>query len=179
MAQMNGKEVKEHIKKILESRGPSLPVHIAKATTMSSLFASAFLSELASEGIVKISYMKVGGSPLYYLPGQEAKLENFFNFLSPKEREAVVLLKEKGILDDEAQHPAIRVALRSLKDFALAFKKGDKLLWRYFLVNEMEAKTFQSEKVEKVEEKKDEMAEEKKMKIAEIENKKDEGQFFK
>ena len=165
MVQMNGKEVKEQIKRTIGSRGPSLPVHIAKAISMSSLFASAFLSELASEGIVKISHMKVGGSPLYFLPGQEEKLENFINFLSPKEREAFELLKSKGILEDEKQHPAIRVALRSLKDFAFAFKKGDKLFWRYFLANEETAKNLQVEKaeikqeekmIEKIEEKKEE-----------------------
>jgi len=148
MAQMNGKEVKEQIKRTIDSRGPSLPVHIAKAISMSSLFASAFLSELASEGIIKISHMKVGGSPLYFLPGQEEKLANFIKFLSPKEREAFELLKLKSILEDEKQHPAIRVALRALKDFAFAFKKGDKLFWRYFLAGEEEAKTFPVEKIE-------------------------------
>jgi len=148
MTQMNGKEVKEQIKRTIESRGPSLPVHIAKAINMSSLFASAFLSELASEGIIKISHMKVGGSPLYFLPGQEEKLENFIKFLSPKEREAFELLKLNGILEDEKQHPAIRVALRSLKDFAFAFKKGERLFWRYFLVNEEETRKVHVEKIE-------------------------------
>jgi len=177
MAQMNGKEVKEQIKRTLESRGPSLPVHIAKAISMSSLFASAFLSELSSEGIVKISHMKVGGSPLYFLPGQEDKLVNFIKFISPKEREAFELLRSKSILEDEKQHPAIRVALRALKDFALAFKKGDKLFWRYFLANEKEAKNLRVENiqagaeervVEKIEEKKIEQ------KIEPIEIKKEE-----
>jgi len=167
MVQMNGKEVKDQIKRTLESRGPSLPVHIAKVIGMSSLFASAFLSELSSEGIVKISHMKVGGSPLYFLPGQERKLENFFNFLSSKEREAVNLLKDKKILNDEKQEPAIRVALRSLKDFASAFKKGDKLYWRYFLASEEETKNLTVEKEihsevveeKKIEEKKEEQQE--------------------
>jgi len=169
MAQMNGKEVKEHIKRTIESRGPSLPVHIAKAIGMSSLFASAFLSELASEGAIKISHMKVGGSPLYFLPGQEAKLENFFNFLSSKEREAVNLIKEKRILDDEKQEPAIRVALRSLKDFAFAFKKGEKLFWRYFLVNEDEVKRVHVEKIEiKPEEKEEKKVEEKREQEVEV-----------
>jgi len=148
MAQMNGKEVKEQIKRTISIRGPSLPVHIAKAISMSSLFASAFLSELSSEGIVKISHMKVGGSPLYFLPDQQEKLVNFTKFLSPKEREAFEVLKLKGILEDEKQHPAIRVALRDLKDFAFAFKKGDKLFWRYFLSNEEEAKNLCVEKIE-------------------------------
>ena len=162
MAQMNGKEVKEQIKRTLDSRGPSLPVHIAKAIGMSSLFASAFLSELSSEGIVKISHMKVGGSPLYFLPGQEERLEKFTNFLSPKEREAFELLKLRGILEDEKQHPAIRVALRALKDFAIAFKKGEKLFWRYFLFNSDEPINVSVDKIQPIQEKPLEKPQEKK-----------------
>jgi len=60
-------------------------------------------------------------------------LENFISYLSPKEREACELLKEKRFLNDSEQHPAIRVALRSLKDFAIQIRNSDRLFWRYFL----------------------------------------------
>lgn len=80
--------------------------------------------------------MKVGGSPLYYTKAQEAMLENFFQYLNQKENEAVNLLKEKGFLIDSEQHPAIRVALRGLKDFAFPINRNGIIVWRYFLVNE-------------------------------------------
>lgn len=137
--QLNGKEVKQKIFKYLEEKGPELPVHIAKHISMNTLFASAFLSEMASEGTVKISDMKVGGSPLYFTQSRIALLENFTKFLNEKEREAWALLKEKGILSDEDQHPAIRVALRGLKDFAILNEKDGRKTWRYFLAEPKKA----------------------------------------
>jgi hypothetical protein len=145
MQQLNGKEVKEKILKYLLEKGPELPVHIAKHMSMNSIFASAFLSEMAGEGMIKISDMKVGGSPVYYPPSKIALLENYINSLGGKEKEACLLLKEKKILEDSGQTPAIRVALRGLKDFAFPFKKDNRAFWRYFLVSEEEVKTMLEE----------------------------------
>lgn len=130
--QINAKDVKEKILKFLRERGPCLPVHVAKHIELNSIFTSAFLSELASEGAIRISDMKVGGSPLYFTPDKIDLLENFVNHLGPKEREACLLLKSNGILQDAAQTPVIRVALRSLKDFAVPIKKEGKIIWEYF-----------------------------------------------
>lgn len=137
--QINAKEVKKKLYDFLEMVGPSLPVHVAKHLQMNTLFASAFLSEMSSEGTVKISNMKVGGSPLYYIPAKESMLENFIKSLDPKDKETCTLLKEKSILEDSIQTPLIRVSLRSLKDFAFPFKHGERIYWRYFLVSELEA----------------------------------------
>jgi len=133
-------EIKERIISALKSKGPSLPVHIAGEIKSSILFSSAFLSELVSENKIKISNMKVGGSPLYFLAGQEPSLEKFPQYLRSKEKEAFLLLKEKKFLKDKDQSPAIRVALREIKDFALPFKSGEEIIWRYFLVPESEFK---------------------------------------
>lgn len=133
-------EIRNKILSTLRSRGPSLPVHIAKATELSMLFASAFLSELLSEKKIKISNMKVGSSPIYFLPGQEHSLENFSQYLTSKEKEAFILLKEKNILEDKNQEPAIRIALRAIKDFAIPFKTNEKIFWRYFKVPATELK---------------------------------------
>ncbi len=149
--QINGKEVKEKIFQYLEEKGPSLPIPVAKHIGMNTLFVSAFLSEMASDGMIKISSMKVGGSPLYYSPNRINMLENFTKFLGGKEIEACNLLKEKGILNDEEQHPAIRVALRSLKDFAVSFKNDDKTFWRYFIISEEEVRKKFEEKQNKKE----------------------------
>lgn len=124
-------EMQKRILEFLEVNGPSLPIHIAKETSISQLFAGAYLSELVSRGQIKISKMKVGNSPLYFLEGQEAQLEKFMGYLAGKEREACLLLKKHGILADESQLPAIRVALRSLKDFAVPFQQRGKIFWRY------------------------------------------------
>ena len=131
-------QLKEKIISILRTRGPSLPVHVAKETGLSMLFASAFLSELFSEKKIKISDMKIGSSPIYFIPGQESKLENFSHHLKSKEKDAFELLKERKFLKDREQEPAIRVALRAIKDFAIPFKKEEEIYWRYFAISQEE-----------------------------------------
>ncbi len=128
----------EKIIEVIKRRGPSLPIQISKEVGLSSLFVSAFLSELAGEKRVKISHLKVGGSPLYFLEGQEEQLEKSYNYLHPREVEAFLLLKEKKILKDTEQKPAIRIALRSIRDFAIGFKKDEEIFWRYALTPESE-----------------------------------------
>ena len=133
-------EIKEKIILVFKKRGPSLPVHVAKETGLNILFASAFLSELLNEKKIKISNMRVGNSPIYFVSGQEIMLEKFSEYLKSKEKEAFLLLRQKKFLKDSEQEPAIRVALRAIKDFALPFKKNEEIYWRYFIVPEMELK---------------------------------------
>ena len=139
---MEVKETAEKIIKILKENGPSLPIRLSKELGISSLFISAFLSELADEKRIKISNLKVGGSPLYFLNGQEEKLESFYKYLHPKEAEAFLLLKKNKILKDSEQAPAIRVALRSIRDFAIGFKKNEEIYWKYVLVPKEEAENI-------------------------------------
>jgi hypothetical protein len=129
-------QTKERIISILRTKGPSLPVHIARELDMSILFASAFLSELVSEKKIKVSDMKVGSSPLYLIPGQEFMLEKFAEYLKSREKEAFLLLKDKKFLKDNKQEPAIKVALRQIKDYAIPFKDAGEIYWRYFKTRE-------------------------------------------
>lgn len=136
----NPRDIKEKIVSYVKSRGPSLPVHIAKEIGLSILFTSAFLSELISEQRLKMSSLRIGSSPLYFISGQEKMLENFWQSLKSKEKEAFLILKEKKFLVDREQNPAIRVALRELKDFAAYFENGEDIIWRYFTIPEAEFK---------------------------------------
>ncbi len=129
-------QIKERIISLIQNNGPSLPVQIANNTGLSILFASAFLSELFGDKTIKMSHLRVGSSPLYFLHGQEPQLEKFSQYLKSKEKEAFLILQEKKILKDSEQHPAIRVALREIKDFAFSFEKNGEIYWRYFLVEE-------------------------------------------
>ncbi len=129
--------IKNKIVNFLENNGPSLPIHISKNIDSSYLFTSAFLSELLSEKRIKTTTMKVGSSSVFYIPGQEAQLEKFAQqFLKSKEKEAYELLNKKRFLEDSEQQPAIRVALRAIKDFAIPIEKEGRILWRYFIVDE-------------------------------------------
>lgn len=148
-------QTRERIISFIRLRGPSLPVQIAKETGLSILFASAFLSELYGEKEIKISNLRVGSSPLYFIPGQEPQLENFSNYLKSKEKEAFLILKEKKILKDSDLQPAIRVALREIKDFAIPFEKNNEIFWRYFLrpeLSEIEITKIEEVQIEEKEE---------------------------
>lgn len=172
MSMQDVAEIKEKMLLTFKSRGPCLPVEIAKETGLSILFASAFLSEFLSEKKIKISYMKVGSSPLYFLSGQEPMLAKYSNYLNSKEKDAFILLKEKKLLKDKNQEPSIRVALREIKDFAIPFRKDEEIYWRYFIFSEEEVRNlFENKKVEVVE--KEETIEKKELKIEkQVENKK-------
>ncbi len=178
---------KNKILEILKQRGPCLPVHIASSIGIDMLFASAFLSELASSKDVKISSLKVGGSPLYFLPGQEEQLDKFSDNLPGKEKEAFNLLKDKKVLKDEEQEPSIRVALRNLKDFANYFWENDnnerKLYWFFYNLDEDKAKQIigkksgtktQSRITPKIEEEKNNKKEIKEKPLLEIKERKPE-----
>lgn len=138
MPQQDTSQLKERIISIIRTKGPTIPSAIASEIQTSILFASAFLSELLSEKKLKTSHMRFGSSPIYFIPGQEFQLEKFSHHLKSKEKDAFILLKEKKFLKDINQEPAIRVALRSIRDFAVPFKKGDEIFWRYFTIPESE-----------------------------------------
>lgn len=149
---IKAEEVRQKIISILQRRGPGLPIQIAKEVGMNSLFISAFLSEMVDDKKIRVSSLKVGGSPLYFLDGQESQLENFSHYLHPKEAEAFELIKKNRILKDSEQEPAIRVALRAVKDFAFSFKNDDEVYWRYLSVQEPEIiQIFNSKPIQKKE----------------------------
>ena len=124
-------EKKEKIISFLKTNGPSLPVRIAKAIEMDPVFASAITSELINSRQIKTSHIKIGSSPLYLLQGQEEKLEECTDNLKPIEKSTFLKLKENKLIVDEKEEPAIRVALRNIKDFAIPFKFQEKIMWKY------------------------------------------------
>jgi len=132
---INVEEKKAKIIELINSRGPMLPIQVARGIELSTLFASAIMSEMISEKAIKTSNLKVGSSPLYYLGGQENMLENFINYLGGKEKEVFMLLKRKGVLEDEKLEPAHRVAIRDIKDFAIPLQASiddkEKIFWRF------------------------------------------------
>jgi len=135
---------KERIISTINLKGPSFPTRISRDVNISPLFVSALLAELVSEKKLKLSNMKVGSSPIYLLPGQEQQLESFSEYLNTREKEAFNILKENEILEDQAQIPPIRVALRAIKDFGIPVTvkiNGEtRLFWKFFLISNDTAK---------------------------------------
>ncbi len=137
-------QTKERILDVIKQRGPELPVRVAGTIGQNNIFTAAFMSELVGEQKLKLSNMRVGGSPLYYIQGQEEQLQKYIEYLNHKEKEAFKLLKQSEILEDSNQEPAIRVALRSIKDFAIPIKiidnNQEKIFWRIHTLSNEKAK---------------------------------------
>lgn len=142
---------RQEVMKVMRVKGPVLPVHIAKAFETSILFASAMLSDLVSVKLAKVSSVKIGGSPLYYLPEQKERLQEFAKHLKPKEKEAYELLKKEKVLKDAEQAPGIRVALRNIKDFSwplqVSVNSNKEIFWKWYLISNEEAGDMIKEKL--------------------------------
>lgn len=132
------KDQKEVALSFVKANGPVLPVKISKAIDTNILMASAVLSELVSDKKVLLTHMNIGTSPLYYINGQEPKLQMLEKYISGKRKDAYFALKEGRVLRDDKLEPAIRVALRELKDFAKPLQvkvNGNQyLFWKWYLV---------------------------------------------
>ncbi len=122
----------------LSKTSPLQPTSLGKLLSTNSLFASAMLSEMTGKGLLKVSNLKVGSSPLYYAADHPEHLLNFIVYLNEKERRVAELLKEKGVLRDTSLDPLQRVCVRSIKDFAkqLDVSMGDskEVFWKWFLL---------------------------------------------
>lgn len=136
---------RDDVLNFIKYNGPVLPVQIAKHINTNILFSSAILSELVARKILKITHASIGGSPLYYLPGQEDQMDaKLSTSLSGREKEAYQLLKDKKVLREVDMEPWQRVAVKSLKDFSVQLNvniDGElSSFWKHQLVSDEEAK---------------------------------------
>ena len=148
---INMQELKFKVIEYLRLRGPSLPVQISKQINSNILFAGAVLSELVATQKIKISHAKIGGSPVYYFPGQESRLTILYSHLHERERRAYDLLKEKKVLRDRILEPWQRVALRDLKDFAYSLQVNNEIFWKWYLLQDNEINDLIKDYLEKEE----------------------------
>jgi len=135
--------VQDQILQFLKTTGPTLPTKVAKIIQSEVLIASAHLADLVSQGKAKLSHLKIGGSPLYYLPGQEDQLYSFApGNLNPKDLAVLEELRVNKILRETALELLPRVALRELKDFAIPltvrFQDQSELFWKWYLASDEE-----------------------------------------
>ncbi len=144
-------ETRDKILEIVKAKGPVLPVQISKEIGSNILMASAHLAELTASKRLKISTIKVGGSPLYYLPGQESILQKFTSNMNDKEKKAFDLLNQNRVLRDSEQEPVVRVALREIKDFAfplnVTHNNNKEIFWKWYLTPNEEAEGIIKEKL--------------------------------
>jgi len=136
---------RDDVLNFIKYNGPVLPVQIAKHINTNILFSSAILSELVARKILKITHASIGGSPLYYLPGQEELMDTrLCTALHGREKEAYQLLKDKKVLWEKEMEPWQRVAVKDLKDFSVQImvnQEGNvEAFWKHSLVSDDEAK---------------------------------------
>jgi len=142
----NIEELKKKVLDFVRLNGPILPVQLSKVLNKDLIYTSAILSSLVASGYLKITNVKIGGSPLYYITGQEYKLQRLNKYLKDREQEAFELLKNNKVLRESELQPVQRVALREIKDFAVQIlaKDNDKeeIFWKWFLLPDQEAKSI-------------------------------------
>ena len=132
-------DAREKILSFIQQNGPSVPTAIAKQLESNSFFASAYLSEIKEQGKIRISSLKLGGSPLYYIPGQEEQLQRFADNLGEKEKRIYDMLNERKVLKDSTLVPVFRAAIRAIKDFAFGFSINNEIFWRWHSLPSNEA----------------------------------------
>lgn len=148
--------------------GPLLPNTVAKALSTNGILAGAMLSEMVAKGLLKTSTLKIGGSPLYYVPGKEEQLLAHATHLNEKDKRTLALLQEHKVLREKDCDPLVRVSLSLIKDFSkpltVEHEEGQETFYKYFLCSDAEAKEIikanlesrtkeQSEQTEKIEQK--------------------------
>lgn len=122
---------------------PLTPTQVAKAVGKDSWIASAMLSALVEKGLLKISHVKVGSTPLYYDPNHSDQLQRFASYLNEKDKRVYDVLKEKKILRENSLDPLSRVCVKNLKDFArpleVSFNNNKEIFWKWYLLPDTEA----------------------------------------
>jgi hypothetical protein len=134
---------RDRLVQIVRMKGPLIPSQLNRELNTNLLFASAMLSELVDKKVLKLTHLKVGGSPLYYAPGQEHRLQEFGGKLGEKDKRAFELLRQQKVLRDKEQEPLTRACLREIKDFAVPlevnFEGSVELFWKWHLLSNEEA----------------------------------------
>ena len=147
--------LKEQVYNYVQRAGPIIPIKVAKHFNSNTIFISAILSELISGKKLLLTKAKIGGSPLYYAPGQEPKLADALReHLKQLPKTALEILEQKKVLRDQDCEPAVRVALREIKDFAkpleIQVEGNTELFWKFHTLDNEQTKSLINEILEKV-----------------------------
>jgi len=133
----------DQIISIMKINGPLLPTLVAKQLHSSILIASVHLSTLSDQGRVKISHLKVGGSPLYYLPEHREKLQDYISSFNPQDQQTIKLIKDKQVVRERDLDLLTRVSLRNITDFAIplnvTINENKEMFWKWYLIEDEQA----------------------------------------
>ncbi|MDD5182362.1 MAG: hypothetical protein PHC66_04305 [Candidatus Nanoarchaeia archaeon] len=149
-------EKEEKIMQLVRMSGPTLPNVVAKQLNTEIYLASAILSGLVQNGHLKLSFRRIGSSPLYYVPGQENKVrERLHKELNELEKKALERIRDLKVAFTEELYPQERFLVSELKDFVEALtinSDGQELkLWKHYSVSQDELNSIISSKLHKTE----------------------------
>ena len=131
-------DITDKVLALVRMKGPLIPAQIAKELGQNIMMSSAILASMSSKNVIKVSNIKIGGSPLYYVPGQEYKLQNYADKMHEKERRAFELIRNEKVLEDKGLDLLYRVTLRQIKDFAkpveVMIEGEPRIFWKWYLL---------------------------------------------
>jgi len=143
--------MKDKILSLIRSKGPVIPKDISKNFKLDTFFSGAYLSELVETKKLNLTFIRVGGSPLYYLPDQKEQLQSFSKYLNEKDKTAFELLRKEKVLRDNELQPLFRVSMRNMKDFAIQLTvnlpTGQEIFWKWYLLSKEDAEKIIKEKM--------------------------------
>jgi hypothetical protein len=125
---------KDNLIRFVREKKAVTPTEVAESFETTTMIASAALSELAKENLVKITHLKLASSPYYYDPKQSSILiELGKKHLKGYDLELFNLLYEKKILPFNSLTIQLSLAAERIKDFAkvLEIEFGGKVLKFY------------------------------------------------
>ncbi|MFH2021131.1 MAG: hypothetical protein ABIJ34_06955 [archaeon] len=134
---------KDQVLSIVKENGPLIPRDVVKIVGGDTFITGAVLSTLVDSKAVRMSHAKIGGTPVYYVVGQEPKLEKLYQYLNEKDKKAYDVLKENKIIRDIDCDPLLRVALRNIRDFAKPLEvqigESKEVFWKWHLFTNEES----------------------------------------
>ena len=136
---------KDNLLRYIREKKAVTPTMVAEDFETTTIIASAALSELAKEKLIKITFLKLASSPYYYDPKQSSILiELGEKYLKGYDKEIFLKLKKQEVLNHLSLSIQESLAIERIKDFAklLEIEYNSKKLkfWVWYLRNLKETK---------------------------------------
>lgn len=111
---------KDNLLRYVRKQKYVIPSDVSSEFETSTMIASAALSELAKEGSVKITHLKLSSSPYYYDKLQKEAIQELAEkHLSSHDLNLYKKIKESQIINIQSLPPAEKISIPKVRDFAL------------------------------------------------------------
>ncbi|MEM4248009.1 MAG: hypothetical protein QXH80_01975 [Candidatus Nanoarchaeia archaeon] len=112
---------------VQKSQGGALPVDVASKLGVDSFLANAYLSQLVDSGKIVRSNQRIGGTNLYFMPGQEKLAESKINTILEQSKKTAKMYAPEGAAKSNPEIEQKRAAfVEKLKEIESKEKKPGK-----------------------------------------------------